>query len=76
MSEPQVVYRFAEPGVQIRERADELQFVDEDIREAFQGKMYAAGVPTMIQQTRTMKQLTEALKESVPQRPIARHTVT
>jgi hypothetical protein len=42
---------------------DELQFVDADIREAFEGKAYLTGTPTMAQLSREIRALTFAMKE-------------
>jgi hypothetical protein len=42
---------------------DELQFVDADIREAFEGKSYLTGTPTMVQLSRDIRALTFAMKE-------------
>lgn len=41
--------------------ADELQFVDEDIRKAFEGTNYIIGTPTNVQLSRDIKKLTEVL---------------
>ena len=40
---------------------DELQFVDEDIRKAFEGTNYIIGTPTNVQLSRDIKKLTEVL---------------
>lgn len=40
---------------------DELQFVDEDIKKAFEGTNYIIGTPTNVQLSRNIKKLTEVL---------------
>lgn len=42
--------------------ADELKFVEEDIKKEFLGKSYMVGTPTQIQLIRTINKLIEALE--------------
>jgi len=39
----------------------ELQFVDDDIRKAFEGTSYLIGTPTNVQLARNIKELSEKL---------------
>ena len=41
--------------------ADELKFVDDDIREAFQGCAYPPGLPTQMQAARNMREMRDSV---------------
>jgi hypothetical protein len=47
--------------IAIPPRPNELLFVDEDIKNEFEGKSYFIGVPTQIQLARNIKKLTDLL---------------
>ncbi len=40
---------------------DELKFVDDDIREAFQGCAYPVGLPTQMQAARNMREMRDSV---------------
>ena len=44
---------------------DELQFVDEDIAEAFKDKCFFTGTPTNLQLARNIKELTIAINKLI-----------
>ena len=48
----------------ITDFADELKFVDEDIRKEFEGKNYLMGTPTNVQLSRDIKKLSFYLKNN------------
>lgn len=43
--------------------ANELEFVDKDIKDEFEGKQYIIGTPTNLQLARDIRKLIEVLKK-------------
>lgn len=46
---------------QLKETPNELDFVDSDIKQAFEGKAYFVGTPTNVQLNRNLKLLIEKI---------------
>lgn len=47
------------------ELPNELDFVDEDIRKAFEGTSYFVGTPTNVQLARNLKMLSEKIQKLI-----------